>query len=145
MKIAVFALLAFALTASAALSQQQPQSSVVSSPSSKVKTFPAAEDSPPRVYLIAELRILKPELYRRYMERVPEVIRKYGGKYLVRGGEITPFSGGWKPDRIIIIEFESREQLQRCFSSPEYLKVAPFREESTTGRAIIVEAPVETD
>ncbi|MCD6319928.1 MAG: DUF1330 domain-containing protein [Candidatus Desulfofervidaceae bacterium] len=34
-------------------------------------------------------------------KKVPEIISKYGGRYLTRGGKITPLSGNWNPERII--------------------------------------------
>jgi len=73
------------------------------------------------------------------VERVPEVVEKYGGRYLVRGGEVTPLSGDWNPERVIIVEFETVERLQRCFRSAEYLELAPLKEQSTVSKAIIVE------
>jgi uncharacterized protein (DUF1330 family) len=41
--------------------------------------------------------------------------------------------------RIILIEFDTAEQVERCFGSAEYLALAPLREQSTTSRAIIVD------
>lgn len=91
------------------------------------------------VYMIIEIEIRNNELYSKYVNKVPEVIEKYGGRYLIRGGKVTPLSGNWNPERIILIEFETIEQLQECFKSTEYLELAPLRKQSTIGRSIIVE------
>jgi uncharacterized protein (DUF1330 family) len=91
------------------------------------------------VYMVVEIEVQNSELYSQYVERVPKVVEKYGGQYLARGGAVTPLSGNWSPERIVLIEFETAEQLRRCFSSPEYLELAPLREQSTTGKSIIVE------
>jgi uncharacterized protein (DUF1330 family) len=91
------------------------------------------------VYLIAEVEVNNPELYARYAEKVPGVIARYGGRYLVRGGQVSPMSGGWNPQRLIVMEFPSAEQLRRCFASPEYRDILPLREQSTASRAIVVE------
>lgn len=45
------------------------------------------------VYLIIEIKVKDNELYSKYVEKVPEVIESYGGRYLIRGGEVTSFSG----------------------------------------------------
>ena len=37
------------------------------------------------------------------------------------------------------VEFDSKQQLQECFNSPEYREIAPLREKSTIGRAIAVD------
>jgi len=91
------------------------------------------------VYLIVEIEVRNQEMYRQYVEKVPKVIAEFGGRYLSQGGRIRPLSGDWNPERIVIIEFPSLEQLQGCFSSPAYQKIAPFRTESTFSRSIIVE------
>ncbi|MGN0143197.1 MAG: DUF1330 domain-containing protein [Roseburia sp.] len=77
--------------------------------------------------------------YLEYLELVKPIVNKYHGRYVTRSEKITALGEEWKPDRVIIIEFDSREQLDRCFSSQEYRKIARLREESVTSKAIIVE------
>jgi uncharacterized protein (DUF1330 family) len=91
------------------------------------------------VYMIVEIEVKNSELYSQYVERVPAVVKKHGGRYLARGGQVTPLSGNWNPDRLILLEFENLEQLQRCFASSEYLELAPLREQSTLSKSIVVE------
>ena len=92
------------------------------------------------IYFVAEIQQIKDqESYLKYAELASEIVKKYGGKYHVRGGKAVSYFGGWKPGRLIIVEFESREQLQKCFQSAEYRTIAPLRENATTGRAIVVE------
>ncbi|PAV11086.1 hypothetical protein ASJ81_11455 [Methanosarcina spelaei] len=90
------------------------------------------------VYMIIEIKVIDYELYTKYVEKVPEIIKKYGGRYLVRGDKVLPMFGNWNPERIVIIEFETEEQVRNCFNSAEYLKVAPFRENSTITKSVIV-------
>ena len=91
------------------------------------------------VYMIIEITIKDSELYSHYVGSVSAVVENHGGPYLVRGGEVTPLSGNWIPERMIVIQFETMEQLRRCFGSTEYLQLAPLREQSTDSRAIVVE------
>ena len=90
------------------------------------------------VCIIIEITILNRELYSKYVEKVPEIVKKYGGKYLIRGGEIIPISGNRGPERTILIEFDTLEKLKDCFSSEEYLAIEPFRENSTTTKSVTV-------
>ncbi len=90
------------------------------------------------VYMIIEIKVMNHELYAKYVEKVPEIVKKYDGRYLVRGGDVIPMFGIWNPERIVIIEFETEEQLRNCFNSVEYLKIAPFRENSTVTKSVIV-------
>ena len=91
------------------------------------------------VYMIIEITITDPEVYSRYVAGVFDIVSAHGGRYLVRGGKITPLLGNWQPERIILIEFDSMAQVETCFGSAEYLELAPLREQATTSRAIIVE------
>jgi uncharacterized protein (DUF1330 family) len=91
------------------------------------------------LYLIIEIEIKDQECYLEYVNKVYSIVTKYGGKYLARGGDITPISNSWNPERIIIIEFQNKKQMQKCFQSSEYLAIAPLREKSTMSRAIAVE------
>ena len=91
------------------------------------------------VYLIIDIAVIDPELYEEYVERVPAVVEQYGGRYLVRGGEAVTLSGGWEPQRIVVLQFESSYQTQEYLSSPENLALAPLRQKSITSRAIIVQ------
>jgi uncharacterized protein (DUF1330 family) len=96
-----------------------------------------AEDK--EVYLVAEVKILDKEMYSRYTEKVPQVIGRYGGRYIARTSDIKPMAGGWEPDKVVIIGFDSMERLEECFNSPEYMEILPLRKKSTESRAIIVE------
>ncbi|MFZ0052062.1 MAG: DUF1330 domain-containing protein [Desulfobaccales bacterium] len=91
------------------------------------------------VYLIIDVAVIDPDLYGEYVEQVPAVVERYGGRYLARGGDVVPLTADWHPQRIILIEFDSIDQVRDCFTSPEFLALAPLRKESTTSRAIIVE------
>ena len=91
------------------------------------------------VYMIIEIKITNIALYAEYVDRVDDIVVQHGGRYLVRGGEVTPVAGGWSPERMIIIEFPSREMLNGCFNSRVYKALAPLREQSTIGKAIIVD------
>lgn len=44
------------------------------------------------VYMIIEVEVKDPDLYAEYVDQVPAVIARYGGRYLVRGGKVTPLS-----------------------------------------------------
>ena len=90
-------------------------------------------------YLVADIEVIDSELYRRYTEQAQPVIYRYGGRYLVRGGRATPLSGDWRPERLLIIEFESLEKLRACFDSEAYRRIAPLRERSTRSRSLVVE------
>ncbi|OQX13941.1 MAG: hypothetical protein BWK80_42325 [Desulfobacteraceae bacterium IS3] len=91
------------------------------------------------VYMIIETEVRDKKLYAEYVEKVPAVIEKYGGRHLARDGKITSLSGNWHPERIILLKFETAEALQKCFNSSEYLEIKSLREQSAVSKAIVVE------
>jgi uncharacterized protein (DUF1330 family) len=91
------------------------------------------------VYVIIEIKILNKSMYDEYIAKVPAIVNKYGGQYLARGEQITELSGDWHPERIILLKFDSREQIRKWLTSPDYAEIAPLRTGSTISKAIAVE------
>ena len=91
------------------------------------------------VFMLVEITVKDQALYDQYLVQIPAVIRKYKGRYIVRSSKITPASGGWKPDRIIMMQFDTLADLHTCFGSPEYKAFGPIREKSTITRSVVIE------
>jgi uncharacterized protein (DUF1330 family) len=91
------------------------------------------------VYIILDISVVDQGLYEEYVARVPAVVEQYGGRYLARGGEVVSLAGGWQPERIVVLEFESEDQAQEYLTSPENMALADLQEKSITARAIIVQ------
>ncbi len=71
-------------------------------------------------YLIVDCEVTDAERYEAYKLLAPPAIAKYGGRYLVRGGEMTPMEGDWRPSRVVVLEFPDVETAKRFYVSPEY-------------------------
>ncbi len=91
------------------------------------------------IYTVAEITIKDEAAYKEYQAQVPATIAKYGGRYLVRGGQVTPGEGGWNPGRIVILEFPDVESLTNWASSPEYAPVAQIRHRAADTKSFMVE------
>jgi uncharacterized protein (DUF1330 family) len=90
------------------------------------------------VYMIIDSKVKDVEKYRLYLDQVLPIVKKYGGRYLVRGEKIRSL-GTWKPERIIVIEFPSEDHIQRWLTAPEYIAIAPLREGGADTEAILVD------
>jgi uncharacterized protein (DUF1330 family) len=90
-------------------------------------------------YIVVDLTVNDPEGFARYRDMVPPTVAAYGGRYLVRGGAITPLEGDWNPRRITVLEFPSVEQARAWWDSPEYAEAKELRMRTTTTNMIIVE------
>ncbi|HJS78610.1 MAG TPA: DUF1330 domain-containing protein [Burkholderiales bacterium] len=90
-------------------------------------------------YVIADIEITDPAAYEDYRTRVPDVIARYGGKYIVRGGKVEALEGGWSPKRVAVVEFPSMEQALKFYRSPEYAPLIAIRQKASRGKLVIVE------
>ena len=93
-------------------------------------------------YLIIELSSLENgnvANYAEYCRRVRPMVENHGGQYLARGGEITPIAGDWNPERMVVVEFPSVDNIRQWWDSPEYRAIKGLRESAVTARAIVVE------
>ena len=90
-------------------------------------------------YVIAQVKVQDPERYADYRSMVVPTIEAYGGKFIVRGGEVETLEGDWDPARMIIIEFDSRERAKQWLHSEEYREARALRHAISTGNMIVVE------
>jgi uncharacterized protein (DUF1330 family) len=91
------------------------------------------------VYLVIDLSIHDEKSYAEYVTKVRPIVEAHGGRYLARGGKVTTLSGGWEPERVVIVEFPSEDDLRGWLTSDDYRALAPLREGTTTARAIFTE------
>ena len=90
-------------------------------------------------YVIAQIKINDLETFTKYQAGVPATIEKYGGRYLVRGGEITPKEGGWTPERMVVVEFPDMDTIHRWYDSEEYQAILGFRTGASDGQLLFVD------
>ena len=76
--------------------------------------------------------------YDDYIEQVKPIVESYGREYLARSETVTALCPLRKPDRVIIVRFQSREKLDACFASDEYRRIMHDRVDSVDARAVIV-------
>ena len=84
-------------------------------------------------------------MYEEYIRQVKPIVEQFGGRYLVRTEDLVCLSEEWKPDRMIVIEFPSREQLEACFSSEQYQNIKQKRENSVRSMAVIAQGVDENE
>ena len=59
-------------------------------------------------YLIVDIaRVRDPEAYGRYRGQVSAGLVAAGGRYLARGGAIEVVEGDWRPNRLVLVRFDS--------------------------------------
>ena len=89
-------------------------------------------------YVIFNIDIKKPNEYKEYVEKVTPIANKFGGKYIVRGGEAEVIEGTWTYPRTIIIKFPSYEKALEWYSSEEYKPIKKIRLDNSVSNGIII-------
>ena len=97
-----------------------------------------AQKSPPAYYIAEVIEINDQDQFNKYAAGVPNTIEKYGGHYVVRGGKTESLEGD-KPNRIVVLMFNSVADAEKWYNSPEYSALRPIRQGATKSRSFIVE------
>ena len=102
----------------------------------------------PKGYWIAHLTITDPEMQQQYVATNQIAFKKYGAKYIVRGGPVPPgfpnasrhelMQGTFK-QRHVVIEFGSYEQALACYRSGEYQEAIAFRDKGCEIDILVIE------
>src|SRR4029453_12425288 len=90
-------------------------------------------------YWVGRSKINDPAEYKKYTDLVLDIIAKFGGKVLARGGRYQIMEGPDKFHRFVVIEFPTFEQGVACFTSPEYAAAAFRRNGAGEVETIMVE------
>lgn len=85
------------------------------------------------VYWVARAKINDHDEYMKYARRVPDILRRHGGRILTRGGRHKTLEGPDHFERFVVIEFPSMERAEACFNSDEYREAASFRRRDGVG------------
>ena len=101
-----------------------------------------------KIFMMLDITVHDTVMYEQYRVQVEPILKQFGGKYLVRSGvmafdtdptrKVIPVEGGWNPDRLITIQWNSMEQLEKFATSAEYIAIAGLRANSASTKSIIV-------
>jgi uncharacterized protein (DUF1330 family) len=92
-----------------------------------------------KAYVIASETIEDQAMFDNYRKLVVDTLAPFGGKFIVRGGNLTLLEGEWVHPRVVIIEFPSRAAAEGWYHSAAYQKVISLRQKSSVGNLVIVE------
>jgi len=78
-------------------------------------------------YILVDCNVTDPVRYEQYKRLTPAAIARYGGRFLVRGGESVVLEGSWQPNRVVVIEFPDLDRVREFYDSPEYTEARAVR------------------
>jgi uncharacterized protein (DUF1330 family) len=82
-------------------------------------------------YLIANVIIKDTDKFKDYMKATPPIIKQFGGRFLVRGGDFEK--------RLVLVEFESMQKAKQFYNSPEYKAIIDLRQSSVYTEWVFVD------
>lgn len=89
-------------------------------------------------YIIGRITVTDPQDYTAYAKQTEELARRFGGRFLVKGGAQTVVEGNC-PDRHVIIEFPDRQAALDWYNSDEYRRILPLALSSSSRDLVIVD------
>jgi uncharacterized protein (DUF1330 family) len=89
-------------------------------------------------YWIAHVDISDPEGYKAYVAANAEPFKKYGAKFLVRGGKSECVEGKLR-SRLIVLEFPDYAKALACYRSPEYEQARQLRLGNSEADLVVIE------
>ena len=89
-------------------------------------------------YWIVHVTVKNPEAYAEYVRLDTPVVERFGGRFLVRGGQNeTPESP--QKDRHVVVEFPDYDTARACYHSDDYQAAAAIRMANSDSDIVIIE------
>jgi uncharacterized protein (DUF1330 family) len=89
-------------------------------------------------YMIANIEVRDAAGFDDYRQKVTSVVEQFGGRFLVRGGDVRHLEGKLPLDRLVVLEFPTMEAAQRFYDSKEYAPLLKLRLASTKSDLVLV-------
>ena len=90
-------------------------------------------------YFIIQINVTNADNYKEYIEKVTPIVKKFGGEYIVRGGQSEKVEGNWPFQRTVVLKFPTYDMVKEWHNSDEYKPIRKIREDNSECNAIIIE------
>lgn len=89
-------------------------------------------------YWVAHVEVKNEPGFKPYADANAAIFKKFGGRYVVRGGKYEGKEGPAR-SRNVVIEFPDYATALACYHSPEYAAARKLRQAAATSDVLIVE------
>lgn len=79
-------------------------------------------------YVVSRVAIRDTQAMQRYVTEVAATVEAHEGRYLVRGGQVAALEGAWEDDRMVVVEFPTREAALAWYHSSAYRPLRDLRQ-----------------
>ena len=97
-----------------------------------------------KTYAIAHVTFTNREAFMSaYASKVGDTVAAFGGRYLVRAGEVSYSEGQSLGDISVVIEFPDRESAHAWNNSKAYRDIVPIRHQTSVTNFIIIDGVLD--
>ncbi len=90
-------------------------------------------------FLLVEAKLTDTKRFAAYVEKVPKIVEKYGGEYLVKGGDMEVLEGDWDGMKIVIHRWSNKHAAKKFWNSTEYREARQIRVGTGEFRVMLLE------
>jgi uncharacterized protein (DUF1330 family) len=90
-------------------------------------------------YMIARVNVTDWDKYNEYIKVTPGIIAKFGGRFIVRGGETVTLEGPEEKWRIVVVEFPNIAKAKEFYYSPEYTDAKKIRKGAALAQFVAID------
>jgi uncharacterized protein (DUF1330 family) len=91
-----------------------------------------------KAYWIGRVDVHNEESYKPYIAANAAIFKKFGGRFVVRGGKFSAVEGQSR-SRNVVIEFPDYDTALACYNSPEYQANIKVRQPHSVAELIVIE------
>lgn len=89
--------------------------------------------------LFDNVKVNNLEKLEEYKKKAAPLVQKYGGRYIILGGQFAVVEGSWTPSFMVVIEFPSYEIAHQWYNSEEYKELKALRLSAVDSHGLIIE------
>jgi uncharacterized protein (DUF1330 family) len=89
-------------------------------------------------FAIGAHRMRDAEAFKPYAARVADISKEFDCRYIARGGAVTPLAGSFVPDRAVLMEFPSADDVVAFYFSAAYAPLLRIRLKATEPRFVLL-------
>ncbi|MGC1379859.1 MAG: DUF1330 domain-containing protein [Candidatus Baltobacteraceae bacterium] len=90
-------------------------------------------------YVIVNVSTKNAAEYEEYKKMAQDAVAQFGGRYLVRGGNMKVLEGQWMPTRLVVLVFESFERARDWWESEQYAPAKALRQRLSETDMVLVD------
>ena len=102
-------------------------------------TFLHAQTAVPPAYVIAEIQVTDPDTWKQYVAALPGTLAPYKVRTLARANPVALDSSTPPAGTLVVLAFNSMEDVKAFWNSPAYQAIIPLREKSAKTRVYAVQ------